>query len=142
MDEQIIWPSQSNCVQGGAIAQLQAVLDRLHTQRAKKARNDILQDVAINKMAPPEKGRRTAKAAVHPHPAKADPLLKLKAPKPVFINAEQNSVFGFNSRAPPSDVEMEVGDVEGAEERPAEEAFKHSESHNNNSESQSFYCIL
>ena len=93
-------------------------------------------------MAPPEKGRQTAKAAVHPHPPKADPLLKSKMPKPAFINAEQNSVFGFNSRAPPSDVEMEVGDVEGAEERPAEEAFNHSKSHNNNGESQSFYCIL
>ena len=83
-----------------------------------------------------------AKAAVHLHPPKADPPLKSKVPKPAFINAEQNSVFGFNSRAPPSDVEMEAGDVEGAEEHPAEEAFNHPESHNNNSESQSFYCSL
>ena len=48
MDKQIIRPSRSNCGQGGAIAQLQAVQavsDRLHTQRAKKASNDILQDV-------------------------------------------------------------------------------------------------
>ena len=142
MDEQIIWPSWSNRGQGGAIAQLQAVSDHLHTQRAKQANNDILQDVAINKMALPEKGRWMAKAAVHPHPAKADPPLKSKAPKPAFINAEQNSVFSFNSRAPPSDVKMEAGDVEGAEERPAEEAFNHSELHNNNSDSQSFYCIL
>jgi hypothetical protein len=81
-----------------------------------------------------------AKAAVHPRPAKADPPLKSKAPKPAFINAEQNSAFGFNSRAPPSDVEMEPGVVEGAdsaEERPAEEAFNQSESHNNNGESHS-----
>ena len=142
MDEQIIQPSWSNHGQGGAIAQLQAVLDCIHTQCAKKASNDILQDVAINKMAPPEKGCWTAKAAVHPHPAKADPLLKSKVPKPAFINAEQNSAFGFNSMAPSSDVEMEAGDVEAAEECPAEEAFNHSELHNNNSESQSFYCIL
>ena len=101
MDKQIIQPSQSNHGQGGAIAQLQVVSDHLHTQCAKKTSNDILQDVAINKMAPPEKGHWTVKAAVHPHPAKADPLLKSKAPKPAFINAEQNSVFGFNSRAPP-----------------------------------------
>ena len=83
-----------------------------------------------------------AKAAVHLHPPKADPPLKSKAPKPALINAEQISVFGFNSRAPPSDVEMEMGDVEGAEEHPAEEAFNHSELHNNNSESQSFYSSL
>ena len=82
------------------------------------------------------------KAAVHLRPPKADPLLKSKAPKPAFINAEQNSVFGFNSRAPPSDVDMKAGDVEGAEECPAEEAFNHSELHNNNSESQSFCCSL
>ena len=93
-------------------------------------------------MVPPEKGHQMSKAAVHPHPAKADPPLKLKAPKPAFINAEQNPVFGFNSRAPPSDVKMEAGDVGGAEEHPVEEAFNHSELHNNNSESQSFYCIL
>ena len=79
---------------------------------------------------------------MHPCPAKADPPLKSKVPKPAFINAEKNSVFSFNSRAPPSDVEIEVGDVEGARECPAEDAFNHSESHNNNGESQSFYCIL
>ena len=56
MDKQIIQPSQSNHGQGGAIAQLQVVSDHLHTQCAKKTSNDILQDVAINKMAPPEKG--------------------------------------------------------------------------------------
>ena len=93
-------------------------------------------------MAPPEKGHQMAKAAVHLCPPKADTLLKSKAPKPAFINAEQNSVFGFNSRAPPSDVEMEAGDVEGAENCPAEEDFNHSKSHNNNSESQPFYCSL
>ena len=54
-----IRPSRSNRGQGGAIAQLQAVSDRLHTQRAKKLRNNALKDVPINKMAPPEKGRQT-----------------------------------------------------------------------------------
>ena len=47
---------------GGAVAQLQAVSDRIHdhgAQRNKKCNNSIaLQDVPINQMAPPEKGRR------------------------------------------------------------------------------------
>ena len=71
--------------------QLQAVSDHLHTQRAKKASNDILQDVAINKMAPPEKGHQMVKAAVHPRPAKADPPLKSKVPKLCFWPQLQGS---------------------------------------------------
>jgi hypothetical protein len=62
MDQQALRPSRSNRGQGGAIAQLQAVSDRLHTQPAKKASNVILRDVPINAMAPPEKGRRTVAA--------------------------------------------------------------------------------
>ena len=54
-------PSRSNRGKGGAIAQLQAVSDRIrHVQRVKKPSNNALQDVPVNKMAPPEKGRQTA----------------------------------------------------------------------------------
>lgn len=57
--QQNVRPSRSNRGKGGAIAQLQAVSDRIHVQRAKKSSNKVLQDAPINKMAPPEKGRRT-----------------------------------------------------------------------------------
>lgn len=60
-------------------------------------------------------------------------------PKPTFLNANQNSPFGFKSKAPSdivpdSDVNMEQEGVEGAEECLAGETFNH----NNNRESQSF----
>ena len=58
-DQQDVRPSRSNRGKGGAIAQLQAVSDRLHEQRVKNPGNNVLQDVPINKMAPSEKGRRT-----------------------------------------------------------------------------------
>ena len=58
-DQQDVRPSRSNRGKGGAIAQLQAVSDRLHEQRVKNPGNNVLQDVPINKMAPSEKGHRT-----------------------------------------------------------------------------------
>lgn len=58
-DQQNVRPSRSNRGKGGAIAQLQAVSERIHVQRVKKPSNNVLRDVPINKMAPPEKGRRT-----------------------------------------------------------------------------------
>jgi hypothetical protein len=65
---EVVRPSRSNRGKGGAIAQLQAVSDRLHTgtQRVKKPGNKVLQDVAINKMAPPKtrKGRRTVESYI------------------------------------------------------------------------------
>lgn len=57
-DQQDVRPSRSNRGKGGAIAQLQAVSDRIHAQRVKKPRTRVFQDLPINKMAPPEKGRR------------------------------------------------------------------------------------
>jgi hypothetical protein len=139
-----IRPSRSNRGKGGAIAQLQAVSDCLHTKKNPKKNANILQDInaPINKMAPPAKGRRVAsKAAVHPHPAKEDPPLKLNAPNPTFMSTKQKSTFGFKSRtlssgiAHDSDVHMEpeVADqvVERAEERLAEEVSNL----NNNGES-------
>jgi hypothetical protein len=79
------------------------------------------------------------KAAVHPRPAKPDPPLKLNAPNPTFINAKQNSVFGFKSKAPSdivpdSDVDMGQEGVESAEEHLAQENFNHN---NDNGESHS-----
>jgi hypothetical protein len=67
--------------------------------------------------------------AVHPHPAKPDPPLKLHAPKPTFVNTKQNSAFGFKSRTPAddSDVDMEENleeGVESAEEFLVEEIYK------------------
>jgi hypothetical protein len=156
-------PSRSNRGQGGAIAQLQAVSDRLHVQHVKKPANNALQDVPINKMAPPEKGRRNlkvvfyfilhlfalmhqyqAKAAGHPRPAKPDPPLNLTIAKPTFTTAKNDSAFGFKSRAPPdevfdSDVDMEEGSVKSAAERLAEEISRHS---NDESESHSFSLYL
>lgn len=67
------------------------------------------------------------KAAVHLRPAKPDPPLKLNAPKPTFKDANQDSAFGFKSRAPSDtahDLDVDMGQ-EGDEN--AEE--------NNNSES-------
>ena len=66
------------------------------------------------------------KAAVHLHPAKPDLPLKLNAPNPTFVNAKQNSVFGF--RAPSdiaidADVDMEQEGVKNAEEPLAKENF-------------------
>lgn len=57
-DQQDVRPSRSNRGKGGAIAQLQAVSDRIHTQRVKKSKV-VFRDVPINKMAPPGKGRQT-----------------------------------------------------------------------------------
>lgn len=57
-DQSDVRPSRSNRGKGGAIAQLQAVSDRLHVARIKKSSNKVLQDAPTNKMAPPEKGRR------------------------------------------------------------------------------------
>jgi hypothetical protein len=84
--------------------------------------------------------RYQAKAALHPRPAKPDPPLKLNAPNPTFVNAKQNSAFGFKSGAPSgmaldldADVDMEQEGVEHAEEHFAEENFNdydnYSESH-------------
>jgi hypothetical protein len=79
-----------------------------------------------------------AKVAVHPRPAKPDPPLKLNAPKPTFINARQNSAFGFKSKtpsdkAPDSDVDM---DVQSAKERLAEAIFQ-----NDNGETEFIYIL-
>jgi hypothetical protein len=62
-DQQDTRPSRSNRGKGGAIAQLQAVSDRIHdvrVQRNKRPCNNLkaLQDVPLNQMAPPEKGRQ------------------------------------------------------------------------------------
>jgi hypothetical protein len=142
-DQQDIRPSQSNRGKGGAIAQLQAVSDCLHTKSTKKNAN-ILQDIQdpINKLAPPAKGRRVAsKAAVHPHPAKADPPLKLNAPNPTFMSAKQNPIFGFKSRtlssdiACDSDVHMEPEVVKHVVKRAEERLAEEVSNPNNNGES-------
>ena len=86
--------------------------------------------------------RYQANVALHPCPAKPDPPLKLNAPNPTFVNAKQNSAFGFKSGAPSdmalqvdsdADVDMEQEGVKHAEEHFAEENFYHnndySESH-------------
>jgi len=82
------------------------------------------------------------KESVHPRPAKPDPPLKLNVPKPTFMNAKQDSTFGFKSRVPPdtapgSDVEMEHEGVDNAEEHVAEENFNHE----NNGESHSLWVL-
>jgi hypothetical protein len=78
-------------------------------------------------------------------PAKADLPLMLKAPKPAFINAKQNSFFGFKSRAPSpladihdADVDMERGDVEAAEDHRAEEVSNN----NNDGETHSPFTVF
>lgn len=75
-----------------------------------------------------------AKAAVHPRPSKPDLPLRLNAPNPTFIDAQQNSVFGFKAPSdivPDSDVDIEEEGVESAEEHLAQEV------HSNNGENYS-----
>ncbi|KAF8815453.1 hypothetical protein BYT27DRAFT_7249176, partial [Phlegmacium glaucopus] len=61
-------------------------------------------------MAPPEKGRRTAKTTAQPLLTKNDPPLKLRAPKPTLTNAKGNSSFGFKCEPPSPDSEDIVPD--------------------------------
>lgn len=81
-----------------------------------------------------------AKAAVNLRPAKPDPPLKLNMSKPTFVNAKQNSAFGFKSTAPSDivpdsddDMEQDSEGVKNAEECLAQQIFNH----NNNGESHS-----
>lgn len=48
----------------------------------------------------------------HLRPAKPDPPLNLSAPKPKYINAKQNSTFGFKSNSQaPSNIDSEDVDM-------------------------------
>ena len=113
-------PHRSTHGQGGAFAQLAVAAERiqpdLNPAAMKRTKTkDIPDNVPINAMAPLEKqcrGVRTitifstlsamkilqAKAA-NILPVSDDPPLNLKAPKPLFSNAKNDSTFGFQSSA-------------------------------------------
>ena len=111
-------PRRSTHGQGGALAQLAAAAERIRpdlnpaAMKRTKTKN-IPDNVPINTMAPPEKQCQgvctitifSTLSATKILQAKAvnillvsdDPPLNLKAPKPSFSNAKNNSTFGFQS---------------------------------------------
>ena len=113
-------PHRSTRGQGGTFAQLAVVTESIQSDlnpaAVKRTKmKDIPDNVPINAMAPPEKQRQgvriitifstlsatkilQAKAA-NILPVSDNPSLNLKAPKPSFSNAKNNSTFGFQSTA-------------------------------------------